>query len=83
MNQPERYADHEPLPEDRPKAVIMDHKPWTTTAYLDVNDRNPDLFGDVILLRDDGPKGPVGFALLGLKELIGKHVRITIEECPE
>lgn len=47
-------------------------------AYLDVNHRHSELFGDCILLRDDDG---MGFAL-GLDSLIGKHVQITIEELP-
>lgn len=58
---------------------IMLSKPeWKgfTHAYLDVNDQNPDLWGDAILLRDDDG---MGFAL-GLEKLRGKFVKITIEE---
>ncbi len=60
---------------------------WTATAYLDVNDRHPELYGDCILLRDDDG---MGFSLCDdvdgkpfiLKGLIGKNVRISIEEIP-
>ena len=51
---------------------------FVAQGYLDVNDRHPELFGDCILLRDDDA---MGFALC-LEPLIGKHVRITIEEVP-
>lgn len=49
-----------------------------THGWLDSNDRNPDLFGDAILLRDDDG---IGFAL-NLEKHRGKHVKITIEEVP-
>lgn len=46
------------------------------SGWLDISTRNPDLFGEAILLRDsDG----MGFAL-DLDQLRGKFVRITIEE---
>jgi hypothetical protein len=48
------------------------------TCYLDVDDKHPALFGDAILPRDDDG---MGFAL-GLEELRGKWVRITIEVVP-
>lgn len=55
-------------------------KQWSTCAYLDVNERHPELWGDCILLRDDDAMG-FGFGP-ELKAFIGKHVRITIEEAP-
>lgn len=58
---------------------------WETHGYLDVRnqDGNNDagFWGDAILIRDnDG----MGFGLLasGLDAIVGKHVRITIEEVP-
>jgi len=51
---------------------------WTAQGYLDSDENHPALFGDCILLRDDDG---MGFAL-NLQALIGKHVRITIEETP-
>jgi hypothetical protein len=51
-------------------------KPYSTHGYLDVNDRHRELFGDCILLRDDDS---MGFALQ-LGDLVGKYVKITIEE---
>lgn len=51
---------------------------YQVEAWLDVNDRHPELFGDAILLRDDDG---MGFAL-DLTAWRGKHVRVTIEEVP-
>lgn len=48
-------------------------------GYLDFNDKNPELFGDAILLRDDDG---IGF-YLGLESLKGKYVKIIITPIDE
>jgi len=50
-------------------------KPRVIEGFLDTNQKNPDLFGDAILIRDDDG---IGFAL-ELKDWRGEWVRITIE----
>lgn len=47
----------------------------TLAGWLDVNAKNPDLYGEAILLRDDDG---MGFAL-GLKSFTQKFVQVTIE----
>lgn len=53
--------------------------PQTIHAYLDVNERHAELFGDCLLLRDDDG---MGFALC-LEKLVGKYVEVTIKPIPE
>jgi hypothetical protein len=48
------------------------------TGFLDTDDKHPALYGECILLRDDDG---MGFAL-GLSDLIGKEVEITIRVLP-
>ena len=48
------------------------------TCILDSDDKHPALYGECILPRDDDG---LGFAL-DLQPLVGKRVRITIEEEP-
>lgn len=47
-------------------------------CYLDVNEGHPALYGEAILPRDDDG---MGFSL-GLRQLKGKWVKITIEAMP-